>query len=142
MQKCFDLAIKGLGKVEPNPMVGSVIVHNNQIIGSGYHMKFGGPHAEVNAINSIPSDKLHLLSRSTIYVSLEPCSHFGKTPPCVDLIIKHKIPRVVISCGDPNPKVNGRSIRKLRENGIDVTTNVLREKGKVIIILFVKQFQE
>ena len=99
MQRCIELAMNGLGNVSPNPMVGAVIVCDNKIIGEGYHRKCGEAHAEVNAINSVKDPSL--LSRSTIYVSLEPCSHYGKTPPCADLIIEKKIPRIVIGCQDP-----------------------------------------
>ena len=122
MQKCINLSKKGIGSVSPNPMVGSVIVYNGKIIGKGYHEKFGSNHAEVNAINSVKD--LSLLSKSTLYVNLEPCSHFGKTPPCSDLIIKHKIPAVVIGCIDPYSKVSGKGIDKLRKAGIDVKIEI------------------
>ena len=125
--------------MEPNPIVGAIIVHDEKIIGSGYHMKYGGPHAEVNAINSVQSKDRHLLEESTIYVSLEPCYHFGKTPPCVNTIIQHKIPRVVISCSDPNPKVNGLSIAKLKKVGIEVETGILEKEGLQLIKDFVAQ---
>jgi diaminohydroxyphosphoribosylaminopyrimidine deaminase / 5-amino-6-(5-phosphoribosylamino)uracil reductase len=127
MKRCLDLAVKGFGHVAPNPMVGSVIVHNNQIIGEGYHQQFGKAHAEVNAINSIPVHLKHLLSQSTLYVSLEPCSHHGKTPPCADLIVSKKIPNVVIASNDPNPYVSGNGIKKLLDAGIEVTTGVLKK---------------
>lgn len=140
MEICFGLAIKGKDKVEPNPMVGAVVVYQDRIIGQGYHMEYGGLHAEVNAINSISDEDFHLLSKSTIYVSLEPCAHYGKTPPCVDCILKYKIPRVVVSCGDPNPKVNGKSIAKLRANGVEVRSGVLEESGQKIIQDFTRQF--
>lgn len=123
MRRCLQLAQLGLGNVQPNPMVGAVVVHNNKIIGEGYHQQYGQPHAEVNAIQSV-TDK-NLLKDSTIYVSLEPCSHFGKTPPCADLIIDCQIPRVVVGATDPNSKVNGQGILKLRNAGIEVITNVL-----------------
>ncbi len=126
MERCLKLAIKGLGKVAPNPMVGSVIVVDDKIIGAGYHRQYGGAHAEVNAINSVLDKKL--LKRATLYVNLEPCSHFGKTPPCADLIIKHKIPYVVIGCIDASAKVNGQGIKKLKKAGIDVRVNVLQNK--------------
>ena len=112
MQRCLDLAQLGSGYVAPNPMVGAVIVLNNEIIGEGFHQKYGEAHAEVNAINAV--DDKSLLSESTIYVSLEPCSHFGKTPPCADLIIKYQIPKVYISNTDPFQSVNGKGIEKLR----------------------------
>ena len=123
MRRCLQLAAKGIYDVAPNPMVGAVIVANGVIIGEGWHRKYGEAHAEVNAINSV-KDK-ELLKDSTIYVSLEPCSHFGKTPPCADLIIKHKIPRVVVGMQDPNPLVGGQGIARLRAAGIDVTVGVL-----------------
>tara|TARA_R100001369_G_scaffold92845_1_gene140350 strand:- start:3714 stop:4775 length:1062 start_codon:yes stop_codon:yes gene_type:complete len=123
MQRCIDLAKNGLGTTYPNPLVGSVIVYNQSIIGEGWHYKAGEPHAEVNAINSV-ADK-DLLKETTIYVSLEPCSHFGKTPPCADLIIANGIKSVVIGSTDPNPKVSGNGIKKLIEAGCDVTVGIL-----------------
>ncbi len=123
MRRCIELAKNGLGTTYPNPMVGSVIVYNNKIIGEGWHKKSGEPHAEVNAIGSV-KDK-SLLQKATIYVSLEPCSHFGKTPPCSDLIILNKIPNVVIGTVDPNIKVAGNGIKKLIEAGAKVTVGVL-----------------
>lgn len=126
IQRCIELAKNGLGTTYPNPMVGSVIVYNDMIIGEGWHKKAGEPHAEVNAINSV-KDK-SLLQKATIYVSLEPCSHFGKTPPCCDLIIKNKIPNVVIGSVDPNIKVAGNGIKKLMEAGINVTVGILENE--------------
>ncbi|MCX6199972.1 MAG: bifunctional diaminohydroxyphosphoribosylaminopyrimidine deaminase/5-amino-6-(5-phosphoribosylamino)uracil reductase RibD [Bacteroidetes bacterium] len=123
IQRCLDLAIQGLGNVAPNPLVGSVIVHDDKIIGEGYHQQFGKAHAEVNAIQSV--NNRDLLKESTLYVNLEPCSHFGKTPPCADLILQNKIPRVVIGSYDPNPKVAGKGIQKLREAGVEVVTEIL-----------------
>jgi len=123
MRRCLELAKNGLGTTYPNPMVGSVIVYNDKIIGEGWHKKSGEPHAEVNAVNSV-KDK-SLLKKSTIYVSLEPCSHFGKTPPCCDLIIENEIPNVVIGTVDPNVKVAGNGIRKLIEAGKNVQVGVL-----------------
>lgn len=122
MQRCLQLASLGLGDVQPNPMVGAVIVKDGQIIGEGYHHKYGGPHAEVNAIDSV-KDK-ELLKKSTIYVNLEPCSHFGKTPPCADLIIRMGIPKVVVGTVDYHDKVNGHGIAKLQDAGIEVVTGV------------------
>lgn len=122
MQRCLQLAALGLGKTSPNPMVGAVIVHNGKIIGEGYHHLYGQAHAEVNAINSV-KDK-ELLKESTIYVNLEPCSHFGKTPPCADAIIRYGIPKVVIGSIDYHDKVNGNGVRKLREAGVEVVENV------------------
>ena len=123
IRRCIELAKNGLGTTYPNPMVGSVIVYDDKIIGEGWHKKAGEPHAEVNAINSV-KDK-SLLNKATIYVSLEPCSHFGKTPPCCDLIIKNKIPNVVIGTVDPNEKVAGNGIKKLIEAGTHVTVGIL-----------------
>ncbi|MBP6732391.1 MAG: bifunctional diaminohydroxyphosphoribosylaminopyrimidine deaminase/5-amino-6-(5-phosphoribosylamino)uracil reductase RibD, partial [Chitinophagales bacterium] len=127
MQRCLDLAIKGAGLVAPNPMVGCVIVHNNKIIGEGYHQKYGGPHAEVNAINAVVNKDL--LPNSTLYVSLEPCSHFGKTPPCADLILQKKIPVVVIAGLDPNPLVAGNGIARLKAAGVAVTQGILQQQA-------------
>lgn len=130
MRRCLQLAAMAQGHTSPNPMVGAVVVCDNRIIGEGYHRRCGEPHAEVNAINSVVDKSL--LTRSTIYVSLEPCSHYGKTPPCCDLIIKWGIPRVVIGCLDPFPQVCGRGVRKLREQGIEVVTDVLEEECKAL----------
>ena len=126
IKRCIELAKNGLGTTYPNPLVGSVIVYNNQIIGEGWHQKAGSPHAEVNAIQSV-KDK-SLLSKATIYVSLEPCSHFGKTPPCSDLIIANKIPNVVIGTLDPFAKVAGNGIKKLLEAGTNVTVGILEDE--------------
>ena len=126
MSRCIALAQNGLGTTYPNPMVGSVIVYEGKIIGEGWHKKAGEPHAEVNAVNSV-HDK-SLLKKATIYVSLEPCSHFGKTPPCCDLIIKNKIPNVVIGTVDPNIMVAGNGIKKLIEAGIHVTIGILEDE--------------
>ncbi|MHC0441112.1 bifunctional diaminohydroxyphosphoribosylaminopyrimidine deaminase/5-amino-6-(5-phosphoribosylamino)uracil reductase RibD [Flavobacterium sp. 3-210] len=126
IKRCIELAQNGFGTTYPNPMVGSVIVHEGKIIGEGWHKKAGEPHAEVNAVQSV-KDK-SLLEKATIYVSLEPCSHFGKTPPCCDLIIANKIPNVVVGTVDPNEKVAGRGIKKLIENGVNITVGVLEEE--------------
>jgi len=126
IKRCIELAKNGLGSTYPNPLVGSVIVYNDEIIGEGWHRKAGEPHAEVNAINSV-KDK-SLLSKATIYVSLEPCSHFGKTPPCCDLIIANNIPNVVIGTIDPFAKVAGNGIKKLVEAGKNVTVGVLEDE--------------
>lgn len=128
MRRCLELAALGAGFVSPNPMVGAVIVHQDKIIGEGYHQKYGQPHAEVNAINSVftqYADAEKLLQEATIYVSLEPCAHFGKTPPCADLIIKNRIPKVVVGCRDPFVQVDGKGIEKLQNAGIEVIVNVL-----------------
>ena len=122
MLRCLELAAMGMGNVAPNPMVGAVIVHNGKIIGEGYHEKFGGPHAEVNAINAI--DNQEILSECTIYVSLEPCSHFGKTPPCADLLVAKKFKRVVVGTIDPHAKVFKKGIQRLEDNGLDVNVGV------------------
>jgi diaminohydroxyphosphoribosylaminopyrimidine deaminase/5-amino-6-(5-phosphoribosylamino)uracil reductase len=127
MRRCFQLAQKGLGNVAPNPMVGAVICQGKNIVGEGYHQKWGEAHAEVNAINCVENKEL--LKESTLYVNLEPCSHFGKTPPCADLIIKMGIPKVVISNLDPNPKVAGRGVQRLRDNGVEVIVDVLKSEG-------------
>ena len=128
IKRCIELAKNGLGTTYPNPMVGSVIVYNDEIIGEGWHRKSGEAHAEVNAIHSVKDPTL--LSKSTIYVSLEPCSHFGKTPPCCDLILKHNIPNIVIGTIDSFAKVSGNGIKKLIEAGKNVTAGVLQEECK------------
>ncbi len=126
MQRCLELAQKGAGSVSPNPMVGCVIVHNNTIIGEGYHERCGEAHAEVNAVRSVTNPEL--LTESTLYVTLEPCAHFGKTPPCSDLIVEKKIPKVVIGTIDPFAEVAGKGIEKLKKAGIEVTLDVLRDE--------------
>jgi diaminohydroxyphosphoribosylaminopyrimidine deaminase/5-amino-6-(5-phosphoribosylamino)uracil reductase len=131
MQRALELARLGMGSVSPNPMVGAVIVNNDRIIGEGYHQRYGQAHAEVNAVDSVINrfdNAAQLLSESIIYVTLEPCAHYGKTPPCADLIIKHQIPNVVIGCRDPFDEVNGKGIEKLRAAGIDVTVGVLEQE--------------
>jgi len=133
MRRCLELAEFGKASVSPNPMVGAVVVMDTIIIGEGYHHQYGGPHAEVNAINQVIntfSDYVDLLDQSVLYVSLEPCAHYGKTPPCADLIIKHKIPRVVIGCRDPFDAVNGKGIEKLRDAGVNVEVGILEEECK------------
>ena len=128
MEKCLDLAKKGIGAVSPNPMVGSIIVYNGEIIGEGYHQEYGSHHAEVNAINSV-KDK-SILKKSTLYVNLEPCAHFGKTPPCSNLIIENKIPKVVIGCIDTFSEVSGKGIERMQNAGIEVTTGVLEKESR------------
>ncbi len=130
MHRCIELARLGAGKVAPNPMVGAILVHNGRIIGEGYHRQYGEAHAEVNCINNVAADDLKLVAASTLYVSLEPCAHFGKTPPCSDLIIKNKIPKVVVGCRDPFTKVDGKGIEKLQNAGIEVVTGFLEEECK------------
>jgi len=123
MKQALRLALKGLGKTSPNPMVGAVIVKDGRIIGKGYHHYFGGKHAEVNAIQSTQEN----ITGSTLYVTLEPCCHHGKTPPCVDAIIQYNIGRVVIGTLDPNQQVNGKSIEILQQRGIETRVGVLEE---------------
>jgi diaminohydroxyphosphoribosylaminopyrimidine deaminase/5-amino-6-(5-phosphoribosylamino)uracil reductase len=130
MQRALDLAQLGRGSVSPNPLVGCVIVHNTTIIGEGRHEKYGEAHAEVNAVAAV-NDK-SLLSKSTVYVNLEPCSHFGKTPPCADMLAAHRVKKVVIANLDPNPLVSGKGIKKLKDAGIEVVTGVLGEKGDAL----------
>ncbi|MBL7765528.1 MAG: bifunctional diaminohydroxyphosphoribosylaminopyrimidine deaminase/5-amino-6-(5-phosphoribosylamino)uracil reductase RibD [Chitinophagaceae bacterium] len=132
MQRCFQLALKGQGRVSPNPMVGAVLVHEHRIIGEGFHQQYGESHAEVNCLASVAETDKQWIASSTLYVSLEPCSHFGKTPPCADLIIRHGIPRVVISVTDPSEKVAGKGILRLRDAGIEVTTGILEREGRQI----------
>ena len=128
MQRALDLAGLGQGHVSPNPMVGCVIVHEGRVIGEGYHRIYGQAHAEVNAIDSV-SEK-HLLKESTLYVTLEPCAHYGKTPPCADLIVRHGIPKVAIATRDPFEAVNGKGIERLKENGVEVATGMLESKAR------------
>ena len=125
MQRAITLALKGVGHVAPNPLVGCVITHDGVVIGEGYHAKFGDAHAEVNAIASVQNPEM--LKESTLYVTLEPCAHYGKTPPCADLIVKFGIPRVVIGAMDPFPLVNGRGAQRLREAGVEVEENIEHE---------------
>jgi len=129
-QRCLELAQKGLGLVAPNPLVGALLVSGDKIIGEGYHAIFGGPHAEVNAINSV-TDK-SLLKSATLYVNLEPCAHFGKTPPCADLIIENNIPQVVIGQKDPYVEVAGKGIDRLKSAGIDVKVGFLENEYKFL----------
>lgn len=134
MKRCIELAKNGLGTTYPNPLVGSVIVHDGKIIGEGWHKKAGEPHAEVHAVNSV-KDK-SLLKEATIYVSLEPCSHFGKTPPCCDLIIANEIPNVVVGTVDPFAKVAGNGVKKLIESGKNVTVGILEDECNELNIRF------
>jgi diaminohydroxyphosphoribosylaminopyrimidine deaminase/5-amino-6-(5-phosphoribosylamino)uracil reductase len=139
LRRCIELARLGMGKVSPNPLVGSVIVYDGKIISEGYHMAFGEAHAEVNTIKEVfenYADAKEILKKSTIYVNLEPCSHFGKTPPCADLIIAHKIPKVVIGCRDPFHEINGKGIEKLRNAGIEVIENILQDESFNLNIRF------
>lgn len=137
MRRCIELAQNGTCNASPNPIVGAVIVCDGRIIGEGYHVRCGEAHAEVNAIRSVKD--CSLLKRSTIYVSLEPCSHYGKTPPCADLIIEKQIPRIVVGCQDPFPEVAGRGIRKLRDAGREVVVGVLEQECRQLIRKFITQ---
>lgn len=128
MSRCIELARLGVGNVAPNPMVGAVLVYNDRIIGEGYHEHYGSWHAEVNCINSVAEKNKSLISKSAIYVSLEPCSHYGKTPPCADLIIKNQIKKVVIGCVDVNAKVAGKGIERLQNAGLEVVSGVLKKE--------------
>jgi diaminohydroxyphosphoribosylaminopyrimidine deaminase/5-amino-6-(5-phosphoribosylamino)uracil reductase len=130
MRRCLELARKGLGLTRQNPMVGSVVVYNDRIIGEGYHLEYGGAHAEVNAINSVSDHSL--LKKSTLYANLEPCAHYGKTPPCSLLIKEKGIPRIVIGSIDSNPEVAGKGIIILKSGGADVTTGVLNEESRYL----------
>ncbi len=130
MARALQLAEQGRGRVSPNPMVGCVIVHDHKIIGEGYHRQYGGPHAEVNAINSVQN--LDFLTQSTCYVSLEPCAHHGKTPPCADLLIEKGVKRVVIGAMDSNPLVGGKGVEKLRNAGIEVVIGVLENEARAL----------
>jgi len=130
MHRCLELARLGAGNVAPNPMVGAVFVHEGRIIGEGYHQEYGKAHAEVNCVNSVSNEDKKFVSSSILYVSLEPCSHYGKTPPCTNLIIKEKIPRVVVGCRDPFKEVAGKGIEKLQEAGVEVTVGILEKECK------------
>lgn len=135
MRRCLDIASLGKGYTSPNPNVGAVIVHKNRIIGEGFHKRYGAAHAEVNAVNSVKASDRGLLPYSTLYVSLEPCSIFGRTPPCTNLIIAEKIPRVVIAGLDRTPAVNGRGIKMLENAGIEVVSGVLKEAAKNLNVI-------
>ena len=137
LQLCLDMAADGKGSVSPNPLVGCVIVKNNRVIASGYHEVFGGPHAEINAFRKSKAK----VEGATLYVNLEPCSHFGKTPPCVDTVIEKKISRVVIGTLDPNPLVSGRGVKKLQEAGIEVVSGVLEADCRELNKFFFKHIQ-
>jgi len=132
MQRCVELARLGAGAVAPNPMVGAVLVYQDRIIGEGWHRQYGQAHAEVNCINSVAAIDQPHIRQATLYVSLEPCAHYGKTPPCSDLIIEKQIPRVVIGCRDPFKEVDGRGIEKLKQAGITVEVGVLEDACKTL----------
>ena len=136
MRRCFDLARKGAGKVAPNPLVGAVLVYNNRIIGEGYHTYYGGPHAEVNCINSVAEQDQILIAQSCLYVNLEPCAHFGKTPPCAHLVVASGIKQVVIANRDPFEQVNGNGIAYLEKNGVEVTCGLLEKEGLALNKVF------
>ena len=138
MQRCLQLASLGAGEVAPNPMVGAVLVHENRIIGEGFHRNFGGPHAEVNCIQSVKAEDRSLIKHATLYVSLEPCSHFGKTPPCTSLILENEIKKVVIASRDPFPLVNGTGVELLRKAGVEVVTDILNNGAATINKRFFK----
>lgn len=130
MQRCLDLARQGEGYTAPNPMVGAVLVYEGRIIGEGFHREYGGPHAEVNCISSVKPEDRSLIPQSTLYVSLEPCAHFGKTPPCADLIVRERIPKCVIAMRDPFHDVNGKGIERLKASGVEVLTGVLAKQAE------------
>lgn len=140
MQRCIELARKGAGHVSPNPLVGCVIVKNDYVIAEGYHKMFGSNHAEINAINNALNKGLDLTG-STLYVNLEPCSHYGKTPPCADKIIENKIKKVVIGIKDPNPLVAGKGIRKLKQNGVEVITGIFEKECIELNKFFLKNIK-
>ncbi|HSB94355.1 MAG TPA: bifunctional diaminohydroxyphosphoribosylaminopyrimidine deaminase/5-amino-6-(5-phosphoribosylamino)uracil reductase RibD, partial [Flavitalea sp.] len=142
MKRCIELALKGAGRVAPNPMVGSVLVHDGRIIGEGFHEFYGGPHAEVNCVRSVAQEDEHLVSLSTLYVSLEPCAHYGKTPPCTELILNKKIPAVVVGCTDPFDAVNGKGIGILRAAGVEAEAGVLEAECKALNRRFFFSVQE
>jgi diaminohydroxyphosphoribosylaminopyrimidine deaminase/5-amino-6-(5-phosphoribosylamino)uracil reductase len=129
MQRCLQLAQQGAGWVAPNPMVGAVLVYNDQIIGEGYHVKYGHAHAEVNCMNSVIEENRKKIKDATLYVSLEPCAHFGKTPPCTNLIMAQQIKKVVIGCMDPFDAVNGKGAAQLRQNGVEVIGPILEKES-------------
>ncbi|MCR6722039.1 MAG: bifunctional diaminohydroxyphosphoribosylaminopyrimidine deaminase/5-amino-6-(5-phosphoribosylamino)uracil reductase RibD [Chitinophagaceae bacterium] len=132
MRHALNLARLGAGNVAPNPMVGAVLVAGERIIGEGFHRQYGGPHAEVDCMNAVKEEDRHLISSADLFVTLEPCAHFGKTPPCADLIIRHQIPRVWIGCRDPFPQVDGKGIEKLEKAGVKVTTGILEQECRDI----------
>ena len=136
MTRCFDLAARGIGHVSPNPPVGAVLVHEGNILAEGYHHFFGGPHAEVDVIENVPLENRHLIPAATLYVSLEPCCTFGKTPPCTELILTSGIKDVRIATMDPNPDVAGQGISILRKHGIEVTIGILEDHAKYLIRSF------
>ena len=142
MRRCLQLAVKGIGFVAPNPMVGAVLVYQDRIIGEGWHKQFGGPHAEVNCLkNVLPEDRKYIPD-STLYVSLEPCSHHGKTPPCTGLILEQGIRKVVIGCEDPFPFVHGKGISLLKEKGLEVEVGLLENECREVNHRFMTYHQK
>jgi diaminohydroxyphosphoribosylaminopyrimidine deaminase / 5-amino-6-(5-phosphoribosylamino)uracil reductase len=138
MKRALDLSLNGIGKTSPNPLVGAVIVKDGKIIGEGYHEYYGGPHAEVNAIKNATED----VEGATIYVTLEPCSHYGKTPPCAELLVNKKLSKVVISMIDPNPKVAGKGVEILKKNGIEVVIGILEKEARKVNEIFLKYIRD
>lgn len=132
MHHCIELAKLGAGYVAPNPMVGAVLAYEGRVIGAGYHQLYGQAHAEVNCLNSVKEPEKPFIASSTLYVSLEPCAHYGKTPPCSNLIIENKIPRVVVGCRDPFKEVNGKGIERLQNAGVEVVQNVLENECRIL----------
>ncbi len=132
MQRCFDLARLGAGHASPNPMVGAVLVHDNKIIGEGFYAKDGGPHAEVMAVGSVAAANRHLIKESTLYVSLEPCNIYGRTPPCTNLILEENIPHVIVAARDLTPGVDGTGLERLRQHGVIVKEAILSQRGKIL----------
>ena len=145
MRRCLELALRGAGSVSPNPLVGSVVVWDEKVVGEGHHQKYGGPHAEANAIAAVIRnypDSATMLKQATLYVNLEPCAHYGKQPPCSDLIIRYAIPRVVVGCRDPFDLVDGKGIEKLRAAGIDVIEDVLGAESRELNRRFFTRVQK
>ncbi len=132
MKRCLQLAALGTGYVAPNPMVGAVLVADNRIIGEGWHKQYGSAHAEVNCLNSVKDADRHLIPRATLYVSLEPCNHFGRTPPCTDLLLQHQIKNVVIGCVDSSPHVNGMGLRKLQDAGVNLLYPIMEDECRAL----------
>ena len=135
MRRALELARQGKGSVEPNPMVGCVVVRDGEEIGAGYHQRFGGPHAEVHALEKLGPEAVHA---ATVYVTLEPCSHFGKTPPCADLLLTYNPARIVVAMDDPYPEVSGRGIARLRDAGIHVEVGTLETEARVLNAPYIK----
>lgn len=137
MRRCLQLAVNGRANAKPNPMVGAVLVYGDRIIGEGYHIRCGGPHAEVNCFAAVAETDRRYIPEATLYVSLEPCSHYGRTPPCADMVVRQGVRRVVVGCVDPFAKVHGRGIQKLRDAGIEVTVGVLEAECRQLIRQFI-----